>query len=233
MQLASLIAFLAAYWYFRIKLSRRHYNLDNKFLNVFTSSRFNSWLLCMQIAAILLLVRATVRAAALSGGFNSTLIKSRIATFALDDVLVLLACTIMTLAPVGRAFGNSWEKTSPFSSPEGSVDLPWTQQQTAQQRRLELRASISKPYPINRVFVPSAPRHGQSRQPFQPLRPNRPSPLPSPKKSPSYQRPAYDKSPAHFLSESPTQTGQPSQDTSWPLKSLAPSKLVSPSVLWG
>ncbi|KAK0616288.1 RTA1 like protein-domain-containing protein [Immersiella caudata] len=241
LQLASLVFFLGAYWYFRIKLSHRRFSLDNKFSNIFTSSRFSSWLLCMQVAAILLLVRAAVRTAALSGGFNRNFINSRITTFALDDTLVLLACIIITAAPVGRVFGSSWEKTSPFSSPEASVDLPWTLPPlSAHQRRLELRASISKPYPINRVFIPPKPRPGKLRQPWQPLRPNRPSPLSSPDKKPPYQRPAYDVSPAmpHFQTpkHSPTHFGQPSPvdgKPSWPLKSPAPSKLVSPNTLWG
>jgi hypothetical protein len=197
----------------------------------------------MQIAAILLLVRAAVRTAALSGGFDRTLVSIRITTFALDDTLVLIACVIMTVAPVGRAFGTAWDKTCPFSTSEGSTDLPWTHQPMSHQRRLELRASISKPYPINRVFVPPAPRLAKTYQPRQPPRPKRPSPLPSPKKLLAYQRPAYDVSPsvsAHF----PTPKDSPTRiqhepvdmtDTSWPLRSPGPgpSKLVSPETLWG
>jgi len=180
----------------------------------------------------------------MSAGFHSSFVGIHITTFGLDDTLVLLACITMTVAPAGRAFGPSWEKTSPFSSPGGdSTDLPSVHHQMSHQRRFHLRASISKPYPINRVFVPPPPGPIQPRQARQPLRPNRPSPLPSPNKKPVYQRPAYDMSPARSAyfqtpKSSPTYTqGQPSPGdstkSSWPLRSPGPSKLVSPESLWG
>jgi len=46
MQAAGLVGFFLPYWYFRVKLARRHYVLDPRFQVVFLSARFNRFLLC-------------------------------------------------------------------------------------------------------------------------------------------------------------------------------------------
>ncbi|KAK1750812.1 RTA1 like protein-domain-containing protein [Echria macrotheca] len=232
-QVTSLVLFLAVYWFFRLKLSRRRYDLDLKFSSIFSSSRFSAWLLCMQISAVLLSIRAVIRVAAFSGGLSSDVAGSRLVTFTLDDSIVLLACTILVLAPAGRAFGNSWEKTSPFSSPEGSLDLPLRHQQRSRRRLKNM--SISKPFTSATAFQPlnGGPphlRHGTG-----------PPPLTSPREAPVYVRPAYDLSPppvvplqnSQSLNQMYKEAGE-RRSGSWPL-APAPdsSRLVRPDTIWG
>ena len=52
-QVTSVAAFLATYWYFRVKLSSRHHVLDPRYSAVYLTPRFNFWLLCTYRAASL------------------------------------------------------------------------------------------------------------------------------------------------------------------------------------
>lgn len=182
----------------------------------------------LQISTLLLLIRAVVRIAAFSYGFDSSLAGSRLATFTVDDVLVLLASIILVAAPAGRAFGSSWKKTSPFGCSERFMDLPLHRRHLSRKRRTTM--SISKPYASTATFLP--PSGSPSFQ--------RPGPAPSPMASPHpkllHVRPTYRPSrppalPPKGPRGSPRFPETP-EKKSMPQQPDTPSRLVQPDSLW-
>jgi hypothetical protein len=78
----------------------------------------------MQLATAFILIRTIVRFVSLLGGWTNVLNQSQLVTLLLDGTLVLAACIILTLIPVGSAFGSAWSITSPFCSVHGETALP-------------------------------------------------------------------------------------------------------------
>lgn len=150
----------------------------------------------MQAATLLLLVRAILRLAAFSSGFNGggSLAGSRIAMVVLDDSLVLLTCIISLAVPAGRAFGISWSETSPFTSSPDPETLPLRTAQKIFGRPQTF--SISKPYPIASAFAPMTHDTAYERIGTSP-------PLTSPRHKPVYTRAPYDVLPVEAKQASP------------------------------
>lgn len=78
----------------------------------------------MQLAAAFILVRTIVRFVSLLEGFDSILNQSQLVALLLDATLVLAACIILIVIPVGAAFGRSWSITSPYCPGDGDANLP-------------------------------------------------------------------------------------------------------------
>ncbi|SPQ26629.1 e2d7299f-e01d-4daa-b569-f300a80f5705 [Thermothielavioides terrestris] len=70
----------------------------------------------VQVTASLLLARTAVRIAIFANGLATSFARSQVASFLLDDTLVLIAALILTVYPAGRAFGAAWAATSPVAS---------------------------------------------------------------------------------------------------------------------
>ncbi|KAK5661685.1 hypothetical protein OQA88_9785 [Cercophora sp. LCS_1] len=234
LQVISLASFLVLYLAFRVKLSRRHHSLDTAFAPVFSSHHFNIWLLIMQTAAFLLLLRSVLRLAAFSGGMNGGLAGSRTVIAILDDVLVLLACIASLAIPVGKAFGVSWDNTSPFKSASDPEALPLRLSQGKLRRPQAF--SISKPYPLTSVFAPMTHETAYERVETSP-------PLMSPRNKRVYSRAPYDilsveskQTSYGFSPPSPGHLRKPP----WPLSSGDPARdsarnshrLVSADRIW-
>ncbi|KAK4191150.1 hypothetical protein QBC35DRAFT_36856 [Podospora australis] len=206
----TLVTFLGGYWYFRHKLSHRRYILDDNFSSVYCSQRFKHLLLGTQAATLFLLVRAILRIAAFSKGPSSKLAISQVTIFLLDDLLVLLAVLILTVWPVGRAFGYSWADTSPLASPDALSDLPLRRHfyHCSQGHRVHKRHT-SQPYAP--AELPSPFTHGTERgfgasggPPIANLSSTYQSShlvpsLTSPRNKPVYQRTPYDMSPTQTV----------------------------------
>ena len=181
----------------------------------------------MQAIAGLFLVRAVIRTAAFCSGFRSGLAASHTIVLTFDDTLVLLASILLTATPAG--FGSSWERTSPFASPEGSVDLP-LRRNAAQIQQHKL--SISKPYPVTSIFAPPPER--------APQRPSRPSPLAESTFKPALLRPPYDpKTPPVIIGQEtslppllPPRMDGHNRKPSWPMSGQEGTRLVSQDILW-
>ncbi|KAK3349447.1 RTA1 like protein-domain-containing protein [Lasiosphaeria hispida] len=237
MQAASLVAFLAVFWYFKLRLARRHYVLDLKFSSVFLSSRFRTYFVCMQVATGLLLLRAIIRVASFSDGLGKRVTGSQAVILSLDDTFVLLAFIILSAVPAGRAFGYSWQETSPFSNINEISGLPFRRRTSAQSQR-QLKGSIGHPQPVTSVFVP-LPQHPTSqRRAGLPVVP----PLKSPPYSkPMFPRAAYEASPASSVPYSATDSSPASSLASpgdrrkrqWQMTSPNASHLVKADLLWG
>ncbi|KAK3332439.1 RTA1 like protein-domain-containing protein [Cercophora scortea] len=237
LQAGSLASFLAIYWYFRTRLSHRRYVFDTKYQIVFLSSRFNVFLLSMQLAALLLVLRVVVRIAAFSYGLATVLAQSQIVSFLLDDTPVLLASIILTALPAGRAFDFAWAETSPFSWPSrrNSTGLPLRQPRSIRERHKRV---ISQPFPsAASAFLPPSPR------PYRPAGspPALPSLVTSPSQAPVYQRPPYDVSPAQavpFLAPDktpPMSSFSPIEQRKKPWQQIGSpdaSELVKPDTIW-
>ncbi|KAK3383950.1 RTA1 like protein-domain-containing protein [Lasiosphaeria ovina] len=148
LNVAGLATFLVGYRYFLHRLDRRRYVFNPTFSAVFLSLRFNRFLLCMQLATLLLLVRGAVRIAAFSGGLGSVLAQSQVAIFLLDDTLVLIAAIILSAAPPGRAFGLAWAETSPY---------PACATRRKPTSDPQIRRVISQPYPFTPGSLPPPP----------------------------------------------------------------------------
>ncbi|KAK3682150.1 RTA1 like protein-domain-containing protein [Podospora appendiculata] len=239
LQAGSLVSFLAIYRYFRTRLSHRRYVFDTKYQIVFLSSRFNVFLLSIQISALLLMFRAVVRIAAFSGGLATVLAQSQIVSFLLDDTPVLLASIILTALPAGRVFDFAWAETSPFTLPSSRrspTGLPLRQPRSIRERH---RRVISQPFPsATSAFLPPSPR------PYRPAGapPALPSLVTSPSQAPVYQRPPYDVSPAQavpFLAPEktpPMLSFSPIEQRKKPWQQIGSpdaSELVKPDTLWG
>ncbi len=65
-----------------------------------------------------------MRIAVFAGGLDSPFAQSQVASFLLDDTLILIAALILTIYPVGRAFGEAWAETSPRASGDRPSGLP-------------------------------------------------------------------------------------------------------------
>ncbi|KAK3394882.1 RTA1 like protein-domain-containing protein [Podospora didyma] len=241
LQFLSLAIFLGTYHYFRLRLSRRHYVFDPTFSTVFLSSRFNVFLLCAQIAAALLLVRAAVRIGSFTGGLGSSLAQSQTAVFLLDDALVLVATIILSAVPAGRAFGKAWAGTAPAPSSLRGI-----------RSKKRARPAISQPNPANTIFAPPQP----PRSTFSPRSarlPNITRPLISPRQTlssrqhvpyeVSFNQTAPYMSPvrsAHYMPSGLSSPGSSSflaspKPTAWhsttPTAPTA-SRLVNPDTIW-
>ncbi|KAK0702613.1 RTA1 like protein-domain-containing protein [Apiosordaria backusii] len=243
-QTATLLAFLGGYRCFRHKIDHRRYILDNTFSATYSSRRFKQFMLVAQTATSLLVLRAALRIAAFSGGLGSSLATSQIISFLLDDTLVLLAILILTLWPVGRAFGPSWADTSPLASPDALSDLPLRRHFHRHSRRQIIhKRHLSQPYNSSELPSPFTPGHGGTGLPSS-VRPSghRPSPLEpsltSPRNNPVYQRAPYETSPTGTVPYiSPEQSPKmfmtaasprQQQDGSWKRAKNSPRGLASP-----
>ncbi|AEO64522.1 uncharacterized protein THITE_123858 [Thermothielavioides terrestris NRRL 8126] len=206
-QAVSLLAFLGIYRYFRHRLSHRRYILDDRFSSVYLSRRFNYFMICVQVTASLLLARTAVRIAIFANGLATSFARSQVASFLLDDTLVLIAALILTVYPAGRAFGAAWAATSPVASSDRPDHLP-----------LPLRRHRrNRSYPINKRVI-SLPYSSPSTSPrFSPGFATRPgmtpglpahpspqgaplvAPLMSPRNNPVHQRVPYDATPTQTV----------------------------------
>ncbi|KAK3492332.1 RTA1 like protein-domain-containing protein [Neurospora hispaniola] len=230
LQLTSLALFLGGYWYFRLKLSHRRFIFDPTFSMVYLSSYFKKFLLCVQAASVLLLVRAAIRLAAFTGGLASGLVQSQIVSLVLDDTLVLVAAIILSVAPVGRAFGSSWAETAPFTLASDESDLPlrnW-RPSTSQHRK----KAISHPFPASPMIAQPYPRSYHSIYSQIP-----PPPLASPQDKRVYQRAPYEITPVQVVPYVPSEAGSPPLSGSMPADTprrtpREAQKLVDPDALW-
>lgn len=171
----------------------------------------------------LLLVRTAVRIAIFANGLTSSFARSPVASFLLDDTLVLLAVLILTVYPVGRSFGPAWAETSPIISSSsstpyqpGTLPLRLRRHRRNRSSRIINKRIISLPYPspstsprfspgftpIAGGMTPGLPAHPSPRfsqqQQQQPTPPGSAPPLMSPRSHPVHQRGAaapYDASP--------------------------------------
>ncbi|KAJ4287093.1 hypothetical protein N0V88_007787 [Collariella sp. IMI 366227] len=135
-QAVSLLVFLGVYRYFRHRLARRRYVLDDQFSLVYLSRKFKYFMICVQIVACLLLVRTAVQIAIFANGPSSPFARSPLTSFLLDDTLILAAAFILTAYPAGRAFGYTWAATSPAPNCEDVITPTIT---TTNNHRLPLR----------------------------------------------------------------------------------------------
>ncbi|KAK0707582.1 RTA1 like protein-domain-containing protein [Lasiosphaeris hirsuta] len=239
MQAASLIAFLAVFWYFKLKLARRHYVLDLKFSSVFLSSRKRLLMqqTGIQVATGLLLLRAIIRVASFSDSLGKRITGSQAVILSLDDTFVLLAFIILSVVPAGRAFGYSWQETSPFSNVSEISGLPFRRRAPAQSQK-HLKGSIGHPRPITSVFVPLPQHPASQRRAGLPVVPPLKSP---PYNKPSFPRAAYEASPASSVPYSATDSSPASSLASpgdrrkrqWQMTSPNASHLVKADSLWG
>lgn len=234
LQLTSLALFLSGYWYFRLKLSHRRFIFDPTFSMVYLSSYFKKFLLCIQVASVLLLVRAAIRLAAFTGGLASGLVQSQVVSLVLDDTLVLVAAIILCMAPVGRAFGSSWAETAPFTLAGDESDLPlrnWRPSTTGGQQNR--KRAISQPFPASPMTAQPSPRSYHSIYPPPP-----PPPLASPQDKRVYQRAPYEITPVQVVPYVPSDAGSPPLSGSMPADTPRKTpreaqKLVDPDALWG
>ncbi len=174
-------------------------------------------------------------------------------TFVLDDTMVLLASLLITFTPPGRAFGSAWKDTCPFkSSDDNTGHLPLQLGTQASARRRNLKRTISQPYPIAPVPVPTLPAYRRITPPTG-LNPSL-APLISPRQKPVYQRPPYDLSPALTVPFRPAENTplvspiqrlqggvmstlvssveRKKKNSGWPLASPDASQLVRQESLW-
>ncbi|KAK4194577.1 RTA1 like protein-domain-containing protein [Triangularia verruculosa] len=197
-QTTTLLSFLLSYRYFRHKINHRRYILDPTFSATYTPRRFSHFTLTFQTATLLLLLRSALRIASFSPGLTSPLAISSISSLLLDDTPILLALLLLTLSPVGRAFGPSWTDTSPLSPPDALSDLPLRrhfhrhpQNQILHKRHLsqppsDIPSPYTPPYIISGSLPSSVAGHPEQQQP----------PLTSPRNKPVYHRaPPYEQSP--------------------------------------
>ncbi|KAK4171299.1 RTA1 like protein-domain-containing protein [Triangularia setosa] len=243
-QTTTLVAFLGVYRYFRHKIDHRRYILDNTFSATYSSRRFKQFMLVVQAATCLLVLRTALRIAAFSGGLGSPLAVSQVVSFLLNDTLVLLAILILILWPVGRAFGPSWADTSPLASPDALSDLP-LRRHFHRHSRIQIlhKRHLSQPHNSSDVPSPYTLGTADSGLPSS-VHPSahRPSPLEpsltSPRNNPVYQRAPYEQSPTGTVPYiSPEQSpkmfmtaaspGQ-HQDGSWRKAKSSPRGLASP-----
>ncbi|KAK4240215.1 RTA1 like protein-domain-containing protein [Achaetomium macrosporum] len=206
-QAISLLAFLVTYRYFRYKLSHRRYILDERFSPIYLSRRFKYFMICVQVAASLLMVRTAVRIAIFASGLTNAFARSQVASFLLDDTLVLVAVLILTIHPAGRVFGMAWAATSPMASPDRSDDLPLRLRRHRRNRSYPInKRIISLPYPSPSTSPRFSPGFA-SRVGMTPGLPAHPSPqaappvppLMSPRNNPVHQRVPYDASPTQAV----------------------------------
>lgn len=179
---------------------------------------------------MLLLVRAAIRLAAFTGGLASGLVQSQIISLVLDDTLVLVAAIILSVAPVGRAFGSSWAETAPFTLASDESDLPlrnW-RPSTSQHRK----RAISHPFPASPMIAQPSPRsyHSIYSQICPP-------PLASPQDKRVYQRAPYEITPVQVVPYVPSEAGSPPLSGSMPADTprrtpREAQKLVDPDALW-
>ncbi|KAK3316678.1 RTA1 like protein-domain-containing protein [Apodospora peruviana] len=233
MQVASLVAFGAIYWYFRLRLKRRRYIYDPKFAVIFLSSKFKVLLLGVQVAAMLLLLRAIIRIAAFSGGLVGVLAQSEVVSYVFDDTPVLLACIILSAFPVGKAFGSSWDDTTPGPLTRNGCTPSAIRLPRRSPRLLSVRNRvISQPYPTTSSSLPQPsprPYTHIGRPPVPPINPPNPRPV--------YQRPAYDLSPAAVVpfmapEHSPSASLSPIDRKKKIWASPPTPQLVNPNSLW-
>ncbi|KAK3906729.1 RTA1 like protein-domain-containing protein [Staphylotrichum tortipilum] len=217
-QIVSLITFLGTYRYFLSKLSHRRYILDDTYAPVYSSHRFKYFIICVQAVAAILLVRTAVRIAVFASGLNGPLAQSQVASFLLDDTLVLVAALILTVYPVGRAFGEAWAETSPRVLADRSDGLPLRHRHHRRNRSSQINHHvISLPYQspaasprFSPGFTPRSgmtpglpahpsPRGAPSTGVPSPRTPASAPPLASPRNYPVHQRAPYDATPAQTV----------------------------------
>ncbi|KAK4211106.1 RTA1 like protein-domain-containing protein [Rhypophila decipiens] len=231
MQFASLTIFMVMYYYINYRIAHRRYIIDPKLAVIFLSSKFKTFLIGIQLAAFLLIVRVAVRIGALSTGLSGGLFQSEVVTYLLDDTAVLLTAIILSLAPPGRAFGPSWKDTTPFTLQKicpSRIRLPLR----SHERSCIRTRVISQPYPLNSTFTP-----GSSRSYNALNTPPVPS-ITSPALNGVYMRPAYEVSPVAavpFLASeasSPRELMSPIRKKKMWASTPDASQMVNPNGIW-
>jgi hypothetical protein len=72
-------------------------------------------MLALGVATACLFIRTVFRSVELSGGFSGHLANSQVQFMILDGVMVIIACTCLTVMHPGIGFGNKWaEAKFPF-----------------------------------------------------------------------------------------------------------------------
>ncbi|KAK3305375.1 RTA1 like protein-domain-containing protein [Chaetomium strumarium] len=245
-QAISLLTFLGTYRYFRYRLAHRRYILDERFSLVYTSRRFKNFMICVQVAAWLLMVRTAVRIAIFASGLTSAFARSQVAAFLLDDALVLVALLIFTVCPAGRAFGvAAWAATSPIASSSSSDrpdDLPLRRRRHRRNRSYPInKRIISLPYPspssTSPRFSPGSASRAAGMTPGLPAHPSPqgvpPPPVPplmSPRNYPVHQRVPHDASPTHAVPFLAAQDSPGLDSTMW---ATAPVEHGRKRKMWG
>ncbi|KAI6500899.1 hypothetical protein MCOR13_005842 [Pyricularia oryzae] len=113
-QVASLLLYFGVYYAFVSTITRHRNHLEEKHAHVYLTQRFRIFLLCLQAAAALLLVRTIARIVQISGGIASDRFQSQTLSLVLDSAMILLACIVLTVIPPGVAFGTrAWNETAP------------------------------------------------------------------------------------------------------------------------
>lgn len=167
----------------------------------------------MQISVTFILIRTAVRFASLLGGWTNVLNQSELVTLLLDGTLVLAACLILTILPVGSAFGAAWAMTSPFpchGSGNIAAGLPLHRRRGRQGPR-----DISPPLP---TALPQA---------YSPRTYNPGSPPQPPHGSPGTGRPPYGWNYGQVAQTSPGPSPSASDFVRRPQQ-----QLVKPDELW-
>jgi hypothetical protein len=81
----------------------------------FPNSSPSNPLSALGIATACLFIRTVFRSVELSGGFSGHLANSQVQFMILDGVMVIVACTCLTVLHPGIGFGNKWaEAKFPF-----------------------------------------------------------------------------------------------------------------------
>jgi RTA1 like protein len=131
LQVASLFAFSCCSLEFLYRVHSQKILLNPKFADLYNSKRFKWFLICrspisialnsadkakaLGVATACLFVRTVFRSVELSGGFSGHLANSEVQFMVLDGVMVIIACTCLTIFHPGIGFGDRWaEAKFPF-----------------------------------------------------------------------------------------------------------------------
>lgn len=139
LQVASLFAFSCCSLEFLYRVQSQKILLNSKFADLYNSSRFKIFLICkpsisnhpnradtsiaLGFATAFLFVRTVFRSVELSGGFSGHLANSEVQFMVLDGVMVIIACTCLTVFHPGIGFGGRWaEAKFPFGKSVVEID---------------------------------------------------------------------------------------------------------------
>ncbi|KAF8861352.1 RTA1-domain-containing protein [Acephala macrosclerotiorum] len=126
LQVASLFAFLVCSLEFLFRVRRHESERNPRHADLYNSSRFKWFLISLGVATICLFVRTVFRSVELSGGFSGHLANSEVQFMILDGVMVIIACTCLTVLHPGIGFGHKWKQANfPFRgerSPEEELE---------------------------------------------------------------------------------------------------------------
>ncbi|TLS23944.1 hypothetical protein PpBr36_08362 [Pyricularia pennisetigena] len=163
-QVASLLLYFGVYYGFVSRISRHRNRLEEKHSHIYLSQRFRIFLVCLQSAAALILVRTIARIVQISGGIASDLFQSQTLSLVLDSAMILLACIALTVIPPGVAFGTrAWNETAPHMI-GFSTNGTYRSEGSRSVHNYSLQSHRGSSSPVQ------APYHSTPYQPIMPLR---------------------------------------------------------------